>query len=140
MLPSAKATQHPDERRKLRRVIEERGLVGLANDTKWDELLAFMRSRREWLPSYRYKCVDGPPSGWDVEWYYHLPFPLMSVEWFDIGRRQETYRGRLIPPLVTDHLPWIEAALRQIGFDYEVGPELIRIFGYAPRSMELFDE
>jgi hypothetical protein len=78
-LPTAKSARSPDEHAKLKRVIAERSLCGLANDTKWDEFISAMRVR-DWKPSYRYKCIAGPPSSWDVEWFYHLPFPLMSVE------------------------------------------------------------
>src|SRR5438034_10859559 len=72
-LPNAKSARSPDERPKLQRIIAERGLCGLANDTKWDEFISGMRARESWRPSYRYKCIDGPPSSWDVEWFYHLP-------------------------------------------------------------------
>jgi len=110
------------------------------NDTKWDEFIAAMRARTEWRPSYRYKCIDGPPSGWDVEWFYHLPFPLMSVEWLDIAYLQEVREHRL-PPVVhaIDHSGWVEELLRAAGLDFRKGVTMIRVFGYSPRSSELFD-
>ena len=43
-LPTAKSARSPDERDRLRRVIQWSGLCGLANDTKWDEFIAAMRS------------------------------------------------------------------------------------------------
>lgn len=140
-LPTAKSARSPDVREKLRRVVVERGLGGLANDTKWDEFITAMRARNEWQPSYRYKCIDGPPSGWDVEWFYHLPFPLMSVEWLDIAHLQEVREHRL-PPRVTviDHSEWLVPLLRRVGLDYRVGATMIRVFGYSPRSLELFDQ
>ena len=103
-LPTAKSARSPDERAKLKRVIEERGLCGLANDTKWDEFISGMRARQDWRPSYRYKCIDGPPSSWDVEWFYHLPFPLVSVEWLDVGFLQETREHRLPPQIGRAHV------------------------------------
>jgi len=84
-LPNAKSARLSTERAKIRRVVARRGLAGLANDTKWDKLIDAVRAHEGWRPSYRYKCVDGPPSGWDVEWFHHLPFPLISVEWLDIA-------------------------------------------------------
>lgn len=138
-LPSAKSAHSTDERPKLQRVIVERQLCGLANDTKWDEFISAMRARKDWRPSYRYKCIDGPPSGWDVEWFYHLPFPFISVEWLDISVTQQTHRGMLIPPVVTDHSPWIVELLQSIGLDYQQGGTMIRIFGYSPKSLDLFD-
>jgi hypothetical protein len=140
-LPNAKSARSPDEREKLRRVVSQRGLCGLANDTKWDQFITAMRARSDWRPSYRYKCVDGPPSDWDVEWYYHLPFPLLSVEWLDLFCLQEIRVHRLPPRVdVIDHSGWIEELVRGIGLDYRKGEKMIRIFGYSPRNSELFDQ
>ena len=139
-LPTAKSARSPDERTKLQRIIAERGLCGLANDTKWDEFISAMRARESWRASYRYKCIDGPPSTWDVEWFYHLPFPLLSVEWLDVAFLQETREHRLPPRVhVTDHSPWLEELLRTVGLVYQKGSTMIRIFGYSPKSLDLFD-
>lgn len=139
-LPNAKSARLPDEREKLKRIVVQRQLCGLANDTKWDEFIDAMRIRSDWHPSYRCKCIDGPPSDWDVEWFYHLPFPLLSVEWLDIAHLQEVRDLRLpVRITVIDHSGWIVDLLRQIGLDYRVGERMIRVFGYNPRSDELFD-
>jgi hypothetical protein len=140
-LPTAKSARTAGARSKIRRVIAERGLAGLANDTKWDELMGAIRAHDGWRPSYRYKCVDGPPSGWDVEWSYHLPFPLISVEWLDIAFIGETRPGgRSARAVLVDHSGWIEAALRQASLDYRKGKTMFRVYGYAPRSDALFDD
>lgn len=124
----------------MRSIVRQRGLVGLANDTKWDEFIAATRSRDDWRPSYRCKCIDGPPSRWDVEWFYHLPFPMMSVEWLDITHLQPILEPRLPPrEHVIDHSGWIVESLRNVGLDYRFGGTMIRIFGYAPRDLDLFD-
>jgi hypothetical protein len=133
-LPHAKSARTATDRAKIRRVIAERGLAGLANDTKWDAFIDAVRAREGWRPSYRYKCVDGPPSSWDVEWFYHLPFPLISVEWLDIA-----YRGGSAAAPV-DHSAWIEQALRNAGLDYRKGKTMFRVYGYSPRSDDLFDD
>jgi hypothetical protein len=140
-LPSAKSAHFPGERDKLRRIIESSGLCGLANDTKWDEFITAIRSRTDWRPSYRYKCIDGPPSSWDVDWFYHLPFPMMSVEWLDIAHLQEVREHRLPPRTqVIAHSGWIIELLRTAGLDYRLGASMIRVFGYSPRDFELFDQ
>lgn len=139
-LPNAKSAASPEERSKLRRVVAARGLSGLANDTKWDEFISAIRAREDWRPSYRYKCIDGLPSGWDVEWFYHLPFPLMSVEWLDVSFEQSKKIGMLVPPLVTDHSNWIEELLNRVGLEYQKSTAMIRIFGYSPKSFDLFDK
>jgi hypothetical protein len=138
--PTAKCSHSPDDRAKLQRIIANRGLGGLANDTKWDEFISAIRARNGWRPSYRCKCVDGPPSDWDVEWFYHLPFPLLAVEWLDVAYLQEAREHRLPPRIhVIDHSPWLEDLLRSIGLDYRKGNTMIRIFGYSPKNLDLFD-
>ena len=129
----------PEDKERIRRVVESRQLVGASNDTKWGIFLDRMRSR-DWKPSYRYKCVDGPIRGWDVEWWHHLPLPMMSVEWFDISMIQETSQGLLLPPKITNHRDWILAILDEARLCYEVHGEIVRIFGYLPKNYDGLDE
>jgi hypothetical protein len=118
-----------------------RGLCGLANDTKWDEFISGIRRHEDWRPTYRFKCVDGRPSSWEVEWFYHLPLPFISVEWLDVCFLQETRELRLPQRThFSDHSPWIEELLRRVGLQHQKGITMIRIFGYSPKSLELFDK
>jgi hypothetical protein len=137
-LPTAKSVRLIDEREKLRRVVEERGLCGLANDTKWDEFITGVRAHTDWRPSYRFKSIDGPVSGWDVEWSYHLPFPLLCVEWLDLAHLQTVRESGQVAQVI-NHSGWIEDLLRAAGLDFRTGAAMIRVFGYSPRSLELFD-
>ena len=140
-IPSASSLKSANAQRKIQRVVVERGLCGLVNDTKWDEFISEMRSRNDWKPRFRFKCVEGGPSEWDTEWFYHLPFPFVSVEWFDITYLQDTREHRLPPRIhTTDHSAWIEELLRRIGLEYHKGKVMSRIFGYSPKSMKSFDE
>jgi len=141
VLPTAKSARLPGERARLRRVVAERGLGGLANDTKWDEFVGAVRARTGWRPGYRYKCIDGPPWGWDGEWFYHLPFPLMSVEWLDVAYLQEVREHRPPPRVgVVNHSGWLVPLLNCVGLDYRVGVRVVRVFGYSPRDLALFDQ
>lgn len=133
------STGSEEEKSRVRRVIQQRGLSGAANDSKWAVLLDAMRTREGWTPSYRWKCVDGPISAWETEWHYHLPFPMMSVEWFDMGTRQEINCGMLLAPESIDHSPWIVEILKRAKFEYEHVGDMIRIFGYLPKSYEQFE-
>jgi hypothetical protein len=66
---------------------------------------------------------------------------MISVEWLDIRHLQETTIHRLPTRIeTTDHSEWIIPLLDQVGLDYRVGEKMIRIFGYAPRCLTLFDE
>lgn len=137
--PRAYSIPAHENESKIRKQINESGLSGLANNNKWDKLISFFRAKEGWIPSYRFKCINGKPSGWDIEWWYHLPFPFMAVVWFDIGFLQEIHRGQLIKPEIIDHSKWIEDLLKSIRFEYQKGKDFYRIFGYHPRNMELFE-
>jgi hypothetical protein len=134
-------TGSEEEKERIHRSISALGLCGAANDVKWGSLLDAMRERKGWKPSYRYKCVGSPHiSRWDCEWWYHLPLPMMSVEWFDIGStRQIISRGKLLKPETIDHSEWILAILEEAGFCYDVVGDIIRIHGYLPKSFEALD-
>lgn len=123
---------------KIRALQASRKLAGAANNTKWNELITFMRGLEGWCPSYRSKWIGGFISEWDVEWFYHLPFPFAGVEWFDIGLHSSEHQGMLIPAKVIDHSPLILPVLEKIRFDFEVRGDVVRIWGYHPRSYEDF--
>jgi hypothetical protein len=83
--------------------------------------------------------VTGDISGWDVEWFYHLPFPFAIVEWFDIGLQQNVRpKGRLLPPTTINHTDEISRVVKEIGFEFEVRGDVLRIWGYLPKSYEDF--
>ena len=122
---------------KYRKIVAAKGLSGLANDTKWNELLQRMRARdvKQWCPGFRFQCLGSDHiSRWDAEWWHHLPFPFISVSWFDLSYREEITIARLLPTKTIDHSAEIETLLSEIGFDFEKGAEAMRIFGYAPRD------
>lgn len=140
--PMADAKFREDQKEKSLKAIEERRLVGAANNAKWNKLITHMRergqSKENWLPSYRWKTVEEYISGWDVEWWYHLPFPFVGVEWFDIGLHELVPVGRLAPDKTIDHSDWIIPLLEDIRFEHEKAGDTVRIWGYLPKSYEDF--
>ncbi|MEG1039196.1 MAG: hypothetical protein RSE94_04680 [Pseudomonas sp.] len=138
-LPGANAGHDDVTRRKIRAAVAARNLASAANNTKWDELIGHFRQLQGWRPSYRYKLVMGHISGWDTEWFYHLPFPFASVEWFDIGLTElAPSQGRLLARAVIDHSDDIAQVVARIGFESEVRADVLRIWGYLPKSFEDF--
>jgi GGDEF domain-containing protein len=118
---------------KLRRLVVRLNLTGLANDTKWEELLTAMRSKAVWVPKFRYRCIDSDfVSSWDGEWLHHVPMPMISVAWMDLRHFEF---DRHLPPRLIYHSVELCELLDRIGLDYTVGDHAIRIFGYAPRDM-----
>ena len=111
---------------KTMKIIFSRNLGGLANNTKWNDLITTVRANEEWKPSYRTKSVTGYISGWDSEWFYHLPFPFVCVEWFDMSLDS--------PPDI--NADWVFNLVSEIGFEFEVKNRVLRIWGYGPKSYE----
>ena len=137
-LPLADAVLVGEDKEKIASQARRRFSGSLANDTKWNELICYVRSLDRWKPSYRSKWVNGHISGWDAEWYYHLPFPFAGVEWFDIGLHEHVRTGRLIAPQIIDHSSEILGKIEAIGFDFETKNDVVRIWGYSPKSYEDF--
>lgn len=137
-LPLADAVPVGEDKERIASQARGKFSGALANNTKWNELIEYVRSLEGWRPSYRSKWINGHISGWDTEWYYHLPFPFVGVEWFDMGLHQHIRRGQLIAPSIVDHSPAIIGKLEKIGFDFEVKEDVVRIWGYYPKSYEDF--
>ena len=68
-----------------------------------------------------------------------MPFPMMSVEWFDICYWQENRRGALIEPEIIDQSNWILKILQDARFCYDVVGDIVRIHGYLPKSFDGLD-
>ncbi len=137
-LPLADAVPQGQDKEKIAAQARRKFSGALANDTKWNALIEYVRSLEGWRPSYRSKWINGHVSGWDTEWYYHLPFPFVGVEWFEIGLHQNIRTGLLIAPQIVDHSPAIIGKLQGTGFDFEVKGDVVRIWGYYPKSYEDF--
>jgi hypothetical protein len=132
---------NPDaERVKLRRLAGELGLGGLASDTKWIELIDACRALSWYGPRYRYKCIDGNyVSEWDCEWEA-MPYPFSAIKWIDIFCKEDITPNPAASKQVYDHSVEIEKLLSRIGLDFVRGENMIRVFAYAPRNTEGFDE
>ncbi|NMR26884.1 hypothetical protein HH219_15335 [Pseudoalteromonas sp. NEC-BIFX-2020_015] len=120
LLPMADAVSDEKYVKEAKRIITEKQLVGAANNTKWNKLISEVRELT-YHPQYRTKVVNGYISHWDSEWYYHLPFPMLSVEWIDI---------ELTKPVLN--------LVSNMGFEFEVKDSTIRVWGYFPKCYENF--
>lgn len=138
-LPHAGIVHDDATRKRIDDAVFARNLGRASNNTRWDELISHFRNQSGWRPSYRSRSVFGHISGWDAEWFYHLPFPFASVEWFDIGLYEGVpAEGRLLRPGVIDHTEEISSVVDSIGFEFEVRSDILRIWGYSPKSYEDF--
>ncbi len=118
----------------LKHLVAQRNPTGASNKTKWSERVSFIRNWDNYKPAYRAKSVNGYISRWDCEWRGHLPYPLVGVEWLDIGTLQTIIETPWGVQKILDHSDVIRGKLNEIGFDYEQRADVIRIWGYLPRD------
>jgi hypothetical protein len=99
-------------------------LFGLANNTKWTELQAFMSRLGTRAPFWRTQSTSGfvyPQSGWDGDWTYHFRLgAYKDIEWCELAEREV---GGIAFEEITD-------ACTSIGFEIETKDRVIRIVGY----------
>ncbi len=99
-------------------------LVGLMNDTKWEELRLAMYELGSLHPQFRVKDLVGDtPTAWDGEWFYHFRLePYSTIEWCDIRIDSEQQQSAVLECIRKIHLPGHATA------------EGFRIIGWAPRG------
>lgn len=130
-LPLAESVPKSVDIEKIKHLISKKNYGSLANNTKWNELIHEIRAMNDWKPSYRSKSVTGYVSDWDTEWFYHLPFPFLCVEWFDISLQSNESTP-------DDYVVWLEGIVSAIGFEFEIKNDILRIWGYGPKSYDQF--
>ncbi|MBQ4880374.1 DUF6678 family protein [Pseudoalteromonas luteoviolacea] len=141
LLPMVDFCPEGIDKNKLLKEVKTKQLVGLCNNTKWNEILTSFR-HNEWTVSNRSKWINGYISEWENDWYYHLPFPFLGVEWFDISYEKYTFkiegggRHETVTNLKNDILKFIES----VGVEYEENESFVRVWGYAPKCYKRFSE
>ncbi len=99
-------------------------MIGVMNNTKWDEIRLAMYALDAPKPRFRIKDTDRTEvSDWDGEWFYHFRLqPYRSIEWADIQVQSESQRAEVRTCLHQIHVPGVET---ETGF---------RVIGWAPES------
>ncbi|WP_110430424.1 DUF6678 family protein, partial [Glaciecola sp. KUL10] len=139
LLPMADAVSDVSFEKKIRKLIAKRQLVGAANNVKWNRLISLMR-QEESTPCYRTKIVSGYMSHWDNDWYYGLPFPMLSVECLDIEYEISVLSNRKFTGETINCKKSLIKSLVEIGFEFETKNKFVRMFGYFPKCYEGYFE
>lgn len=97
-------------------------MIGVSNNTKWEELRVAMYALGTNSPHFRIKDRGRDELWpWDNEWYYHFRCPSYeAIEWVDIRASTLQHRETIHDRLRRIHLPGIETT---DGF---------RVFGWVP--------
>ncbi|ALO42783.1 DUF6678 family protein [Pseudoalteromonas phenolica] len=134
LLPTAESCPQEIDKSKLLKQIHQKQLVGLCNNTKWNEILTAFRDN-QWFVANRSKWINGQISQWENDWAYHLPFPFLGVEWFDICYEKVDFHiengGR--HTVVTNLKNEILEFIKNVGVEFEFNNTFVRVWGYAPK-------
>lgn len=116
---------------KLLRLIEERNLVSVMNNTKWNKFGIEICSESKFEPFVRIKdLLSQEPSGFALMDWTFSEFNPARVEWVDIDPVKREYLGKLIPDKETDISGYIKKALIQSNTPYSIEGKYFRIWGY----------
>lgn len=139
LLPMAESCPKDVDLEQVRKIIKEKNLVGLSNNTKWNELISLIRNNK-WFVSHRSKWVSGFISDWENDWYYRLPFPFIGVEWMDLEFIKHDFitHGGSTKEVAVCFKIEILSALRDINFEFQASNDFVRIWGYGPKCTHQF--
>jgi hypothetical protein len=100
-------------------------IVGVMNDTKWEELRAAMYDLGRLHPQFRIKDRDREaPWSWDGEWFYHFRLrDYRAIEYVDLEVRSQEQRDAVRSRLRAIHVP---------GFETDEG---FRVCGWIERGV-----
>jgi hypothetical protein len=91
-------------------LLKSSDLVGVMNDTKWEELRLAMYGLGRLHPHFQIKDVDSDkPTLSDGEWFYHFRLrPYSTIEWCDLRVWSDEQRHSVLQCLRMIHLPGYE--------------------------------
>ncbi len=129
-------------RKDVEKIIEQRGLHPLMNDTKWLELQEAV-SHLPFPPAYIVKCLtdkDDSVAGilgqlpdyhgnWSAFYEEGLP-PFFNIEWIQVSTVYGIHRGKLVSPEILDETTEFTGILERFSIPYEADESHFTIYGY----------
>jgi hypothetical protein len=87
-------------------MINDKGLSGLMNDTKWNEIRKAMYEFTR-ITKWRTKDIfTGYLSNWDSEWFYHFNLgEYKTIEYLEIQLENEEMKNEIVEILKKIHVP-----------------------------------
>ncbi|MCP2044551.1 DUF6678 family protein [Pontibacter sp. HSC-36F09] len=117
----------------LSRLLEEKRLVPILNQTKWREQIGAMceLSLIDLNVRMKYLQDDKEPVGYAPIWWNQLEQTgLNNIEWLEIKALKEIGAGLLAPTLQEDYTDLVQKVLDRYSIPYIVEGEVFRITGY----------
>lgn len=130
-------------REQMLRIVAQRQLTSMMNDTKWLELQEAV-STLPFPPAYIEKLLTDDDAAYEDktfekeptyfgDWapFYNEGMPLFfSIEWMKIRPRYSKYRGRLIPNEIIDETAELVTILKRLSIPFEEDNGTFMIWGY----------
>jgi hypothetical protein len=131
-----------DKREKARKIVTEKGLSSIMNDTKWLKLQSSIE-KLPFPPPYIEKLIfenktfeevqisDAPQ--WLGDWspFYQEGMCLFfAIEYIKVRPRYAEYCGRLVAPKIFDETKEFEKLLKELHIPYEEDKGTFTIYGY----------
>lgn len=127
-----------DFKGKIMKLVCERQLYSIMNDTKWNELFSAVNDLK-FPPPFQMKLIHKStpePEKFDIDvWYLGDwsvdSWPLFfSIEWICVRPRYTKYRGRLVEDEVIDETQEFISILQRYSIPFEEDKGVIMIYGY----------
>lgn len=113
------------------KIVNERNLVSLMNDTKWKKFAKAITAQEELEPFVRSKDItDETISGFALKDWGFTDYNPAIIEWVDIDPIKRKYVGRLAPDIEMDITGYILNALAESNVPYSKEGEYFRVWSY----------
>lgn len=122
---------------KWAKILEEKRLVPIMNNTKWQELANAMSRLPHLDPPVRVKYLsdEEAPADFAPIWWEHLAQTGYKwIEWLELKAVKETYTGLFVPTLQADYTDLIQDVLERYSIPHLVEGYIFRIEGYQQVS------
>ena len=125
----------------VRRVVQQRGLTSLMNDTRWRALCTAIAEKLPFPPPYQAKLVlsekahpevfEAAPSYWG-DWARTPEAPMgIFIEWLKVAPRVSVHMGQLVAPRIDDCTAPLRDTLKGLRIPFREEDGFFIIYGHA---------
>jgi len=115
----------------LLKIVNERNLVSVMNNTKWKRFAKAITAEKHLEPFVRSKDInDESITGFSLNDWGFIDYNPAIFEWVDIDPIKRKRVGGLVPDIETDITSFIVSALTESNVPYSKEGNYYRVWGY----------